>query len=1081
MKKIVFAALLSALLISMLTMSFDIQLTKTESYREKLMSNPLSVVPIINGRISVDEWTDAAKYHLKFGGDHYPDYYEAYIYLKNNEEALYICVDSILAKEWVENENFTDLRIYFDADHDGSFSNGDCYFYLGYAARRSDYCSWIGHYVEDHWVESQDDRPDLMMCSYTSSSDRPEPHWIMEFKVPFNSEEGIPRKDVIGFLLTKDNEVINWPYNSFAWMPETFGDLSLASIQPKLEILEIKTNVSQIFIGDRFYIEMLIKNTGNTPIYLWPFVESSFNPEDSIKDVEGRLVWIFIDCITLDPGQSMYEIDPFMMPNGWAYEACKDGAVSYTVTVKWGFELDKEGFPIIDQETSKTWTFTIYSLQTYVLHVQSQPIDGVWISYSGDYSGADDTSFDVGPKDAPFTVTLTAPLVHEDYKFSYWLLDGANMGQSNSITVKVDDEKRERTAVAVYSKEVIKYTLHVKSEPVSRVSISYSGDYSGTGTTNFDIGPKDSRFRVVLTAPSTFQNYKFAYWYIPELKLITLENPFICYHLKTYTSLNELTAIAVFSKDTSVIDLKTVPIEYTGVITLAERGFEEYAGTQELKFNVDQKLTNLIAWFHISRYDWRPEGPLSTPKEYPNINFNIRISSPQGTEYSVTMNTSRGFTDIWIPIPEPVQGSWTVKIIGFTEDDVSTKCKYRLDIREDKSSIVKPLTVINLNTGKAEEKFGCSLWVQAYSKNEKVSPLMPSYKEPLVYVITITFHSDLKLEENFPNMLAVGYDDVLGKRDDKWTSLYIDNGGYEGFEQPKLSDPWIQFAIKWSFEGILHLIPGASEAMGIIELLKEFWNLNVQDWYKPVVEEAFDLYRGKFNDNELDIICFNVPTSLEEWEPKQTVKRLESFCNLSLAPTAIFKIYAGFALTNSLNYYYVKPQVFEYKISGTILSLKEEKHKLYLGIYDSKGNYVGFDPSEGRIKEEIEGARYIDFMNGTTIIVIPPEYKDLQVIVDASNAEEQQECYNLTITHITQNGSQIAYNFQGVIRKNGLQKLKVDISDSSINIEEIKEVIPWIKCQPLIAGVVGTVAILTVSIVFMMRRRKRYEAQHITE
>lgn len=294
MKIIVFAALLGTLLISMLTMSFDIQLAKTESYEEKLMSNPLSVVPIIDGRISVDEWTDAAKYHLKFGCDQYPGYYEAYIYLKNNEEALYICVDSILAKEkWVENENFTDLRIYFDVDHDGSFSNGDCYFYLFYHARRSDYCSWIGHYVEDHWVESRDDRPDLMMCSYTSSPDRQEPHWIMEFKVPFNSEEGILKKDVIGFLLTKDNEVINWPYNSLAWMPETFGDLSLAGLQPKLEILEIKANVSQIFIGDRFYIEVLVKNTGNTRVYFYPTFTSSFSPENSVEFIWSGVVDFF--------------------------------------------------------------------------------------------------------------------------------------------------------------------------------------------------------------------------------------------------------------------------------------------------------------------------------------------------------------------------------------------------------------------------------------------------------------------------------------------------------------------------------------------------------------------------------------------------------------------------------------------------------------------------------------------------------------------------------------------------------------------------------------------------------------------
>jgi parallel beta-helix repeat protein len=1133
----------------------------------------------------------------------------------------------------------------------------------------------------------------------------------------------------------------------------------------------------------------------------------------------------------------------------------------------------------------------ILKSNNYILHVQSSPITGVHIGYTGDYLGGDSTNFVIGPKESPFTVILTAPQVYQDYIFDHWELDGINMGGSLTLTVKIDDEKRERTAVAVYSKEVIEYTLHVKSEPVLGVSISYSGDYSGTGTTSFDIGPKNSCFRVVLAAPSEFQNYKFVYWYIPELKLITVENPFICYHLKAYTSFNELTAIAVFSKDTSVIDLKTVPVDYTGVITLVERGFEEYAGTQELKFNVDQKLTNLIAWFYISRYNWHPEGPLSTPKEYPNINFNIRISSPQGTEYSVTMNTSRGFTDVWIPIPEPAQGSWTMKIIAFTEDSVSTKCKYSLSIREDKSSIVKPLTVINLKTGKAEEKFGCSLWVQARSKYEKVNPLMPSHKEPFAYYISTTLHSDLGLEKNFPNILAVGFDDALGSICDK-PVLCIDRGKSEGYEEivSLTEDPNVEFAAKWSFEIVKILSSIVEYGTDIVEFLEDLHGLYVQEIFKPVVKEAFTLYE-KLDENKLDLINFDVPASLNGWSSSDRTRRFWTYCNLSLAPSSDFIIYTCLALLHeSGEYYYIKPQTFEFKISGTTLgatyanvksnngmetlishedtvmsntsiltyqhnssrhvmlatsseevtdlgsvplqytgtmklevglggqrigdeyfsfdvpqdfeniivevniladgatpdldsvdvfvydeqrkityeaevfpreksdmaiaipqpkqfgqkwgisiyawaplwtssfrysikveedpnsivkpltlinaetkqpdaqygsgaslwiqakdlqtnkpihplklpahgeveytmiiqlpascwiiedypnvvslayddvlgeikmdkaasreigweagwrdanvakdqyvqfalkwgvvypiskipvigtyisfiellkdlfdlkikdyykqaveksynlyktamnenqfdiinffiparltwydyaymakfivplklsptsslrifltlaakyqnpvkttyyyvepqyfdfsisgtkvSLQEQQHKIHLKVYDDMGNCIGFDPSIGRTKEEIEGARYIDFMNGTTIIVIPPEYKDLQIIVDASNAEEQQEYYNLTITYITQNGSQIANNFQGVICKNELQKLKVNISGSSINIEEIKEAIPWwIQHQLWIIAGVMVAAVVATATFALIRKQKRYKTK----
>lgn len=88
--------------------------------------------------------------------------------------------------------------------------------------------------------------------------------------------------------------------------------------------------------------------------------------------------------------------------------------------------------------------------QQYVLHVQSSPVTGVSISYSGSYSGSGNTNFDVGPKSSSFTVTLNAPSTYGTYRFSHWTLDGSNMGSSPSLTVAVDDSHKDRTAVAVY-------------------------------------------------------------------------------------------------------------------------------------------------------------------------------------------------------------------------------------------------------------------------------------------------------------------------------------------------------------------------------------------------------------------------------------------------------------------------------------------------------------------------------------------------------------------------------------------------------------------------------------------------------
>jgi parallel beta-helix repeat protein len=89
-------------------------------------------------------------------------------------------------------------------------------------------------------------------------------------------------------------------------------------------------------------------------------------------------------------------------------------------------------------------------VQKYILHVQSYPITGIGISYSGDYSGTGITNFDVGPKGAPFTVTLTAPSNYQVYQFDHWDLDGV-ISRSSIITVKVEEGNRERTAMAVYS------------------------------------------------------------------------------------------------------------------------------------------------------------------------------------------------------------------------------------------------------------------------------------------------------------------------------------------------------------------------------------------------------------------------------------------------------------------------------------------------------------------------------------------------------------------------------------------------------------------------------------------------------
>ncbi|MEM2292751.1 MAG: NosD domain-containing protein [Nitrososphaerota archaeon] len=106
---------------------------------------------------------------------------------------------------------------------------------------------------------------------------------------------------------------------------------------------------------------------------------------------------------------------------------------------------NKDRYPLM-----KPYNISFSPPSGYILHVQSYPITGIEISYYGDYSGTGTTNFDIGPKSSPFTVTLTAPLTYQDYTFDHWELDGINQGYGATLMVKIDDEKKERIAVARY-------------------------------------------------------------------------------------------------------------------------------------------------------------------------------------------------------------------------------------------------------------------------------------------------------------------------------------------------------------------------------------------------------------------------------------------------------------------------------------------------------------------------------------------------------------------------------------------------------------------------------------------------------
>ncbi len=127
-------------------------------------------------------------------------------------------------------------------------------------------------------------------------------------------------------------------------------------------------------------------------------------------------------------------------------------------------ENNKDRYPLVEP-------WQPHLPKKYTLYVESSPITGLPISYSGDHVGSSTTNFTIGPKNSPFTVTLTAPLTYESYQFSYWLLDGVNIGEDNSITVKVNDDNSNRTVIAIFVPRTTEPDFSISISP-RKVTIS---------------------------------------------------------------------------------------------------------------------------------------------------------------------------------------------------------------------------------------------------------------------------------------------------------------------------------------------------------------------------------------------------------------------------------------------------------------------------------------------------------------------------------------------------------------------------------------------------------------------------------
>ena len=162
----------------------------------------------------------------------------------------------------------------------------------------------------------------------------------------------------------------------------------LLASETGIEIVSVVTNETHIFVGDRFHMNITMKNTGDVPIYFYPSLE--FNPQGSIRFVYISNITTGYPYFILDPQSSTCLTDPYSAEYGDAYEAIKPGVVLYNITIEWGTTLDQYGMPIFDHKISKMFSFVIETVNIDYFYITPRkffynPLESIKINVSVTY------------------------------------------------------------------------------------------------------------------------------------------------------------------------------------------------------------------------------------------------------------------------------------------------------------------------------------------------------------------------------------------------------------------------------------------------------------------------------------------------------------------------------------------------------------------------------------------------------------------------------------------------------------------------------------------------------------------------
>ncbi|RLI41422.1 hypothetical protein DRO69_11580, partial [Candidatus Bathyarchaeota archaeon] len=314
----------------------------------------------------------------------------------------------------------------------------------------------------------------------------------------------------------------------------------------------------EIITGSTFEVHLL--DIVNDKI-LWHFYDSSMDdtlvtyvPDvtgDNIPDVavgsdnnmtyllsgsDGKSMWKFkadgrIQSITYRPGTLGDEIPNILVGSAKGTVYLINGRNGDEI---WHYKAGdsitrRDGIVCIPDVTSDGKTEVVVGSHDYCVYL----LDGtsgelVWffktqnkvesVAYSYDIDGDKTVYIIVGSKDKKVYM-LSAANRSVLWKFQ---TDGYVYSVSNISDVSGDghpdviagSSDHRIYCLSGYSLRSPAIVIKIESNPIKGVPIEYRGDFVGTETTDFSIGPEASPFMLTLTAPLTYEDYSFNHWIV---------------------------------------------------------------------------------------------------------------------------------------------------------------------------------------------------------------------------------------------------------------------------------------------------------------------------------------------------------------------------------------------------------------------------------------------------------------------------------------------------------------------------------------------------------------------------------------